>query len=127
MIITIVFTLLCGIGFLGYGIFTLLLKRICSQKVQAVFSPEDLPQRRLPFYVYNKDGENVYAYQQDLAVIGTKPPVRGETYDVYVSPRFKSLLITKKQIPVIQYMFAICCIILGLMILGIGIFAIVVF
>ena len=38
-----------------------LLKRICSQKVQAVFSPEDLPQRRLPFYVYNKDGENVYA------------------------------------------------------------------
>ncbi len=124
MIITILLTILCGIGFLGYGVFQLLLKKICTHKVQAVFSPENVPPRKLPFYVYTKDGKEVYAYQQNLTVIGTETPVRGEAYDVYVSPRFPSLLITSENIPAIQFMFAICCIIIGVVILGIVIFII---
>ena len=123
MIITFIFVFLLGFGFLGYGVFLLMLPRICNERVKAVFSPETKEPRRMPFYVYRRNGQDIIAYQQNLPAIGATVPVRGETYDVYVSPSYPKLLITSDRIPFIQYLFSICLIILGIIILGIGSYA----
>lgn len=121
MILICFFTILVGLGFFGYGVFQLLLKKICSKKVTAVFQPEDEQLRKLPFYIYEENGEKFYAYQQKLPAAGEEQPVRGESYEVYVSHMFPSLLITSQRIPVIQYVFSVCCMLLGVMIMGIGV------
>ncbi len=121
MVITVIFVILMGLIFGGYGVFQLLLKKICSKKVTAVYLPEDEPTRRMPFYIYEEDGKKIYAYQQKLPAIGEEQPVRGESYEIYVSPRFPSLLITSQRLPLIQYFFAASCILLGVMIMVIAV------
>ena len=109
-----------GLAFLGYGVFLLLLPRLCNERVKAVFMPENMEMKTMPFFVYRRNGQDVLAYQQNLPAIGAKAPVRGHTYDVYVSSRYPKICITSEQTPVLQYVFSVCLIIVGITIMGLG-------
>ena len=84
--------------------------RICDEKINAVYSPDNAPAR----FVYTVNGKVYKTFQANIPPTKEKIElVKGNTYEVYVCSWFPSIIITSKEVPSSQFAMGIVCIMVG--------------
>ena len=101
-----------GIGFIVIGIVFIFANKLCSEKIEAVYTPE---KNGLCAFVFKKKDKEIKAYPINLYPTVNKEPLKkDEKYEVYICKAFPKLLIISKEIPKLQYVIAASAIMMGL-------------
>ncbi|RKM56439.1 hypothetical protein D6853_06535 [Butyrivibrio sp. X503] len=110
-----------GACFFLYGLYLLLLNRICDTEIVAKYRPKDEPIRNCSFFAYYKDGKKIIANVQNLVLFGEQYQIDAD-YTVYVSERFPRILITTRKISALQILLAVSCILISFIFVGVAFF-----